>query len=65
MNDRAAIEQLARLVGIEAHYTDTFGRSHQASDETLLALIGALVFQPTRQSLGMSWPSGNGARRWG
>ena len=41
MNDRAAIEQLARLVGIEAHYTDTFGRSHQASDETLLALIGA------------------------
>ena len=41
MNDRAAIEQLARLVGIEAHYTDTFGRSHKASDETLLALIGA------------------------
>jgi len=41
MNDRAAIEQLARLVGIEAHYTDTFGRSQKASDETLLALIGA------------------------
>ena len=44
MIDRAGIEQLARLVGIEAHYTDTFGRSHQASDETLLALIGAFGF---------------------
>jgi hypothetical protein len=41
MNDRAAIEQLARLVGIEVHYTDTFGRFHKVSNETLLALIGA------------------------
>jgi len=41
MSDRAAIEQLARLVGIEAHYTDTFGQSHDVSYETLLALIGA------------------------
>jgi len=41
MNDRAAIEQLARLLGIEAHYTDIFGQSHEVSDETLLALIGA------------------------
>jgi 4-alpha-glucanotransferase len=41
MRDRAAIEQLARLVGIEAHYTDTFGRFHKVSDETPLALVGA------------------------
>jgi 4-alpha-glucanotransferase len=47
MSDRAAIEQLARIVGIEAHYTDTFGHSYtdtfghsyKVSDETLLALI--------------------------
>ena len=26
LSDRAVIEQLARLVGIEAHYTDIFGR---------------------------------------
>jgi 4-alpha-glucanotransferase len=41
MSDRAAIEQLARLVGIEAHYTDTFGQTRDVSDEALLALIGA------------------------
>lgn len=41
MSDRAAIGLLARLVGIEAHYTDTFGQTHDVSDETLLALIGA------------------------
>jgi 4-alpha-glucanotransferase len=41
MRDRAAIKQLARLVGIEPHYTDTFGQTHDVSDETLLALLGA------------------------
>src|SRR6516165_3493215 len=41
MNDRAAIARLARLVGIEVRYTDIFGRSHEASNETLLALIEA------------------------
>jgi 4-alpha-glucanotransferase len=46
MSDRAAIEQLARLVGIEAHYTDTFGHSHEVSDETLLALIGTFGLPP-------------------
>jgi 4-alpha-glucanotransferase len=46
MSDRAAIEQLARLVGIEAHYTDTFGHPHDVSDETLLALISAFGLPP-------------------
>src|SRR5215472_8380675 len=46
MNDRAAIEQLARLLGIEAHYTDAFGQSHEVSNETLLALIGAFGLPP-------------------
>jgi 4-alpha-glucanotransferase len=41
MSERAAIEKLARLVGIEAQHTDIFGHSHEASDETLLALIEA------------------------
>jgi len=56
MSGRAAIEQLARLIGIEARYTDIFGRSRQASDETLLALIGAFGLPPdpslARQELG-------------
>ena len=41
MSDRATIVHLARLVGIEAHYTDALGQGHQVSDETLLALIGS------------------------
>ena len=41
MRARAQIEELARLVGIEPHYTDTFGQTHDVSDATLLALIGA------------------------
>jgi 4-alpha-glucanotransferase len=46
MSDRAAIEQLAQLVGIEAHYTDAFGHSHKVSDETLLALIATFGLPP-------------------
>ena len=46
MSDRAAIEQLARLVGIEAHYTDTFGHSHKVSDESLLALVATFGLPP-------------------
>src|SRR5712671_2639922 len=41
MSDRAAIVPLARLIGVEAHYTDAFGETREVSDETLLALIGA------------------------
>src|SRR5260370_9026407 len=41
MSDRAAIVHLARLIGVEAHYTDAFGETREVSDETLLALIGA------------------------
>jgi len=46
MSDRAAIEQLARIVGIEVHYTDTFGHSHKVSDETLRALIATFGLPP-------------------
>ena len=56
MSDRAEIEQLAALVGIEARYTDTFGNIHKVSDETLLALIAVLGLPPdptlARQELG-------------
>ena len=48
INDRAAIVELAGLLGIAAHYTDAFGHRHEVSNETLLALIGAfgLSFDP-------------------
>src|SRR5262249_31428969 len=48
INDRAAIVELAGLLGIAAHYTDAFGHRHEISNETLLALIGAfgLSFDP-------------------
>jgi hypothetical protein len=46
MSDRAAIEELARLVGIEVRYTDIFGHTHEASDETLLSLIEAFGLAP-------------------
>jgi 4-alpha-glucanotransferase len=41
MTDRAAIVHLARLIGVEARYTDAFGETREVSDETLLALIAA------------------------
>jgi len=41
MSGGAATEKLARLIGIETRYTDIFGHSRQASEETLLALVEA------------------------
>jgi len=41
MNDRAAIEHVARLAGIESRHTDGLGRTREVSDATLLALIEA------------------------
>jgi 4-alpha-glucanotransferase len=41
MNDRAAIVELAGLLGIAAHYKDAFGHGCEVSNETLLALISA------------------------
>ena len=41
MSDREAIVELARLLGIAAHYTDAFGQGHEVSNETLLALTDA------------------------
>ncbi|HEU0156358.1 MAG TPA: 4-alpha-glucanotransferase, partial [Stellaceae bacterium] len=40
-SDRAALVDLARLVGIEPLVTDALGQTREASDETLLALIEA------------------------
>ena len=42
MSERAAIVRLADRLGIEANFTDALGQTHQVSDETLLALIGAV-----------------------
>ncbi len=41
MIDRVALVRLARLVGIETHYTDALGETREAADESLLALIAA------------------------
>jgi 4-alpha-glucanotransferase len=41
MTGRAALVRVAGLVGIETRYTDALGQTREASDETLLALIGA------------------------
>ena len=39
MADRAAVSQLARLIGVDTHYTDALGETRQVSDDTLSALI--------------------------
>ncbi len=41
MSSRAALLQLAGLIGIEARYTDALGQTREVSDDTLLALTAA------------------------
>ena len=41
MNNRAALLQLAGLIGVETRYTDALGQTREVSDDTLLALIAA------------------------
>lgn len=41
MIERAALVRLAGLLGIDARYTDALGRTREASDETLLAVVAA------------------------
>ncbi|HEX4616764.1 MAG TPA: 4-alpha-glucanotransferase, partial [Stellaceae bacterium] len=41
MSSRAALLQLAGLIGVEARYTDALGQTREVSDDTLLALIAA------------------------
>jgi 4-alpha-glucanotransferase len=41
MNSRAALLQLAGLIGVEARYTDALGQTREVSDDTLLALTAA------------------------
>ena len=41
MKGRAALLQLAGMIGVEARYTDALGETREVSDDTLLALIGA------------------------
>jgi len=39
MADRAAVVQLARLIGVDTHYTDALGETREVSADTLSALI--------------------------
>src|SRR5437773_11192274 len=41
-SDREALERAAAGWGVELEYTDTWGRTHPASDETLQATLAAL-----------------------
>ncbi len=41
-SDREALERAAAGWGVELEYTDTWGRTHRASDETLRGVLGAL-----------------------
>src|ERR1700759_3151280 len=41
MSSRAALLQLAGLIGVEARYTDALGQTREVSDDTLLALAAA------------------------
>src|SRR5437763_4701586 len=41
MSSRAALLQLAGLIGVEARYTDALGPTREVSDGTLLALTAA------------------------
>ncbi len=54
-SDREALERAAAGWGVELEYTDTWGRTHVASDETLrgaLAALGVLTF--SQQDLDIS-----------
>jgi hypothetical protein len=46
MKNRAALLQLARMIGVEARYTDALGETREVSDDTLLALIAAFGLPP-------------------
>ena len=46
MSSRAALLQLAGLIGIEARYTDALGQTRDVSDDTLLALSAAFGLPP-------------------
>src|SRR5246500_5876161 len=41
MPNRAALLQLAGLIGVEVRYTDALGKTWEVSNDSLLALIGA------------------------
>jgi 4-alpha-glucanotransferase len=41
MSSRAALLQLAGLIGVEARYTDALGQTREVADDTLLALTAA------------------------
>lgn len=46
ITERQTLEQAALQCGIELEYTDTWGRTHVASDETLRAVLAAFGSQP-------------------
>jgi 4-alpha-glucanotransferase len=46
MSDRAGLLRLAARIGITARYIDALGHAREASDDTLLALIGAFGLDP-------------------
>jgi hypothetical protein len=65
MSNRAALLQLAGLLGVEARYTDALGQTREVPDDTLLALTAAfgLPSDPVRAQRELEeqqrfWPLG-------
>ena len=58
-SDREALERAAAGWGVELEYTDTWGRSHVASDETLRGVLAALGVPSSNdqelESAGNAW----------
>jgi 4-alpha-glucanotransferase len=58
-SDREALERAAAGWGVELEYTDTWGRSHVASDETLRGVLAALGVPASNdqelESAGNAW----------
>jgi 4-alpha-glucanotransferase len=54
MTDRKALLRLAKLVGVEANYTDALGQTREASNDSLKALIAAFGL-PSNPAAAEAW----------
>ena len=63
-SDREALERAAAGWGVELEYTDTWGRTHSASDETLQAMLAALRVPAGSQEELERAASGRDLKRW-
>ena len=65
MTDRAALVRVAELVGVDTRYTDAFGETREASDETLRSLISAFGLPPDPAEAALFFEEGEHAASLG